>query len=233
VKKLLSRIPTWFYEQAPAILLVLLQAHRAGGLSPTTTREQLVTIWISVVASIAGIKLQSISAREAEEFEAAHPDAAERKNNHKVKCHAAKARWSIVAQFAGIASGALSGNPWSYALGLRALLYPSWRVFYRTHINPRAKAICGARHGTGLVCDQPPHDIEENGVECPHGTRVEIESEDLYWRKFSGALLDVSGEVFLYSPTQPDPSWEHWITDQYTKGITREDLENQDAGSLQ
>jgi hypothetical protein len=131
MKKLFSSVPTWFYEQAPAILLVLLQAHRAGGFSPATTREQLVTIWISIVASIAGIKLQSISAREAEEFAAAHPNAADLKNNHKVKCHAAKARWSVVAQFAGLASGALSGNPWSYALGLRALLYPAWRRFYR------------------------------------------------------------------------------------------------------
>lgn len=231
MKKLLSRIPTWFYEQLPAIVLVLLGAHRAGGFNASTPRDQLITIWVGAVVTIAGIKLQSISAREAEEFEAAHPDAAERKNNHKVRCHAAKARWSIVAQLGGIASGALSGNPWSYALGLRALVYPAWRTFYRTKIKPRDKAICGARHATGLICDHPPHDIEEEDDERPHGTHVEIENENLYWRKFNGALLDIGGEVWLGSPKEGRS--DCWIPDQYTKGITREDLENQDAGSLQ
>jgi hypothetical protein len=121
---------TWFWEQLPAFVLVAFSTHRAGGFNWALSLEALVGIWASVVVTIAGIKMQSISAREAEEFREAHPDAAELAANQHVQCHAAKARYSIIVQFGGLFSRLITGDPYGFALALRAALYGLWRRFY-------------------------------------------------------------------------------------------------------
>lgn len=138
---------TWFWEQLPAFLLVAFSTYRASGFDSVLSfvglssyrmsnspielsLEALVSIWSGVIVTIAGIKMQSISAREAEEFREAHPDAAELAANHHVQCHAAKARYSIIVQFGGLFSRLITGDPYGFALALRAALYGPWRRFY-------------------------------------------------------------------------------------------------------
>lgn len=83
-------------------------------------------------------------------------------------------------------------------------------------------ATCGHRHGSGLVCDLPPHDVEEDGEERPHMTDIGEEVGPLCWRMERGVLMDVGGGTYQFPPGSPQDDGnvdrdDVWRDNQYAK----------------
>lgn len=120
------RIPTWFIEQIPVVLVLVLEAHTLGGFDISIGALAIADVWLSAMASLAGWKIRSIANRQREQNQLAGV------TDHRISCWKAAERYAALGQILLVIRSLMkAASPWSLVYAAMVLGYGEARRVYR------------------------------------------------------------------------------------------------------